>query len=103
MIVTRILAVLAATLLVAAFTIATVFPPDMPLSAGLAMLDSGLVGRLQNLANVHLSPWIWPHLATPLLIRPAWLLPACFGVVIAGAATSVASTGTTSRSRRRRS
>jgi hypothetical protein len=100
---TRILAVLAATLLVAAFTIATVFPPDMPLAAGVAMLDHSALSRWQDLASVHLPPWVWPNVVVPLLVRPAWLLPACFGVVIAGAATSLASTATASRSRRRRS
>ncbi len=100
---TRILAVLAAVLLVVAFTIAAVFPPDMPLAAGLTMLDHAMLDRWQDLASAYLPAWVWPHIVVPLLVRPAWLLPACFGVVIAGAATSFASSGPASRSRRRRS
>jgi len=100
---TRILAVLAAALLVAAFTIATVFPPDMPLGAGLTMIDHAILSRWHDVANTNLPPWVWSHLVAPLLVRPAWLLPASAGVVVAGAATSLASTGAASRSRRRRS
>lgn len=103
MIATRILAVLAAGLLVGAFTLATVLPPDLPLAAALAMLDGDLLREAQGYANDYLPSWLWPHVATPLLVRPAWLLPAALGVIAAGAAATLASSAGPSRSRRRRS
>lgn len=103
MIATRILAVLAAILLVGAFTLATVLPPDFSLAAALPMLDHDLVQQAQGYANYYLPGWVWTHLATPLLVRPAWLLPAALGVIAAGAAATLASSAGPSRSRRRRS
>src|ERR1700676_5173321 len=103
---TRSFAVLAAVLLVGALTLASVLPPDLPLAAALAMLDPDLLREVQGYANDYLPGWAWPHLATPLLVRPVWLLPVVLGVVAAGAAftlaSSVGSAGT-SRLRRRRS
>lgn len=98
---TRIFAVLAATLLVGAFTLATVLPPDLSLTAAIGMLDGGLIERLHQLADDYLAAWVWPRLAVPLLQRPVWLLPAALGIVAAGCAATLASAGATSRSRRR--
>jgi hypothetical protein len=100
---TRISAVLAAILLVGAFTLATVLPPDLPLAAALPMLDHDFVQQAQGYANDYLPSWFWPHVAMPLLVRPAWLVPAALGVVAAGAAATLASSAGPSRSRRRRS
>jgi hypothetical protein len=97
----RILAVLAAILLVGAFTLATLLPPDLPLSAALAMLQDGLPSRIQAWAQAQLPAWTWLHLAVPLLTRPVWLMPAAVGVVAAGASATLASSSTASRSRRR--
>lgn len=99
----RILAILAAMLLVGAFTLATVLPPDMPLAAALPMLDHDFVQQAQGYANDYLPNWVWPHVVIPVLVRPVWLLPASFGVICAGAAASLASAAGPSRSRRRRS
>lgn len=101
MIATRILAVLAAILLVGAFTLATLLPPDLPLSSALSMLEPGLPGRIQAWVQAQLPGWVWLHLAVPLLTRPVWLVPAALGVVAAGASATLASSGTASRSRRR--
>jgi hypothetical protein len=100
---TRIFAVLAAMLLVAAFTLATVLPPDLPLSAALPMLDHDLVQQAQGYAKDYLPGWVWPHMAMPLLVRPEAATPAALGVVAAGAAATLASSAGPSRSRRRRS
>ena len=101
MITTRIFSVLAAILLVAAFTLATVLPPDLALAGAVSMLDGDLLVRVQELAKDQLPPWVWPHLALPLLLRPVWLVPATLGIVFAGCAATLASAGTASRSRRR--
>ena len=99
----RILTVLAAILLVAAFTLVTVLPPDLPLGAALTMLDHALVDRMQAVAREYLPGWVWVHMAVPLLLRPAWLLPASLGVVAAGAAATLHSSTGPTRTRRRRS
>jgi hypothetical protein len=72
---TRVLAVLAAVLLVGALTLASVLPPDLPLAAALAMLDPDLLRQAQGYANDYLPGWAWPYIATPFLGRPVWLLP----------------------------
>jgi hypothetical protein len=100
---TRVFTVLAAMLLVGAFTLGTVLGPDLPLSAALAMLDTGLVSGMQALANQYLPGWVWEHVALPLLTRPAWLLPASLGLIMGGGAVTLASAAGASRSRRRRS
>ena len=97
----RVFAVLAAILLVGAFTLATVLPPDLPLAAALAMLDGHAPTQVQTFVNSHLPDWVWPVLMSPVLARPAWLLPAALGLVAAGAAATSASWAGPSRSRRR--
>ncbi|MBV9786083.1 MAG: hypothetical protein JO264_19955 [Acidisphaera sp.] len=97
----RALAVLAAVLLVGAFALATVLPPDLSLGQALSMLDRTLVGRLQALERAYLPGWVWTQITVSLLIRPAWLMPACLGVICGGAAATLASGGGTQRSRRR--
>ena len=101
MIATRILAVLAAILLVGAFTLATLLPPDLPLAAALTMLERGLPEQMQAWTLAQLPDWVWLHLAVPLMTRPVWLMTAALGVVAAGDAATLASSGTASRSRRR--
>lgn len=99
----RCFAVLAACLLVGAFALATILPPDLALTDGLALIDRSLPTRLQAGSVAHLPPWVWNMCVVPFLIRPVWLLPAGFGVVCAGAALTFASGGGAQRSRRRRS
>jgi hypothetical protein len=99
----RILAVLAAVLLVGAFAIATILSYDMPLSELITMVDSSVVTAIHDLVSAHLPGWVWTNMLVPLLLRPAWLLPAGVGVICAGAAATVASSGSTQRSRRKRS
>ncbi len=99
----RCFSVLAASLLVGAFALATILPPDLALGDALAMLDRALPGRLQSGTIAHMPAWVWNVLVLPFFLRPVWLLPAAFGVVCAGAAVTCASSGGAQRSRRRRS
>ncbi len=103
MILRRTLAICAAVLLVAAFAIATLEPPDMPLGSLLYSADANLLNLLQAGIQRHLTPWIWDKLLVPLLIRPAWLLPAAAGILCAGGAASLAITSNQRSSRRWRS
>ncbi len=97
----RVLAVLAAVFLVGAIGLATLAPPDLPLGQALFMLDSGLMNGLETDTKQYLSPWIWMHLEVPLLVRPAWLIPACFGIVCAGLAATLTPRRGATRPRRR--
>lgn len=90
-------------LLVAAFAIATIEPPDMPLGSLLYSINAAFLNALQAGIQRHVAPWLWDHVAVPILIRPAWLLPAAGGILCAGWATSLAIAANPRSSRRWRS
>ena len=94
----RIFAVLAAALLVAAFALAALAPDDLNLAEGLALVNHDWLVWTQR----HTVYWLWEWVERPLLVRPVWLLPAAFGLVCGGAALTLNS-GPPSRSHRRRS
>jgi hypothetical protein len=94
----RILAVLAALMLIGAFALATLGPPGVPLGHVLFTLDTPVMDWLQE----HFSAWIWHNLVAPVLLRPAWLLPAAVGIILAGAALTLASRPQTHGSRHQR-
>lgn len=82
----RILAVVAAVLLVGAVALALTAPPEQSLADMLAGLNPGLPGQLHGFfAAVGLV-----SVADPLLAHPAWLIPACLGVIVAGVALTKA-------------
>ncbi len=103
MIAVRILSVLAAGFLVGAFAIATILSYDLPLADLVTMMDRGFVTWTHEAAVAHLPSWVWLNILLPVLTRPAWLLPAAAGLICGGAAVTVASSGSTQRSRRKRS
>ncbi len=103
MIAVRILSVLAAGFLVGAFAIATILSYELPLGDLVTMVDQGVVAWSHEAAVAHLPAWVWKDIFLPLLTRPAWLLPAAIGLICGGAAVTVASSGSTQRSRRKRS
>jgi hypothetical protein len=85
----RILAVISAFLLVGAVALATLGPPSVPLGQLLLMLDHDLTDALRSGIEQHLSAWMWSDVVVPVLVRPAWLVPAALGLICAGAAFSV--------------
>lgn len=89
MIATRILAVLAAAFLVAAFAVATIWPPDMSLAALIGMVDTTWLPAAQSFVTHALSPWFWDQIAVPVLQRPGWLVPTAIGLVLFGGAVSL--------------
>ncbi|HWA79727.1 MAG TPA: hypothetical protein VG848_05375 [Acetobacteraceae bacterium] len=103
MILRRALAICAAALMVAAFALATLEPPDMPLGSFLYSVDAGFLNFLQAEIQHHLAPWLWDKVVVPVLMRPAWLLPVAVGIVCAGAATSLAIAANPRSTRRWRS
>jgi hypothetical protein len=96
----RILAVLAAAFLVAAFALANLFPATMPLTQLISMIDHALLLALQDGVRDHVSEWAWQALCLPVLLRPAWLFPLGVGIVLGGASLTLASRRRGSRSPR---
>lgn len=94
----RIMAVLAAVFLVGAVAIALIGPPDAPLGAELYAIDREGVFALQR----HVTGWLWDAVALPVLMRPAWLLPACIGILCGGLSLSLSTRQRPQRSTRRR-
>jgi hypothetical protein len=99
----RILAVLAAASLVAAFALATLLPPPLTLAQLIAMFDARLLYDVHEFVVAHGFGWGWAHLLMPLLLRPCWLVPTGFGLVFAGGAMTLGSRSGVPRSHRRRS
>ncbi|MGC8469462.1 MAG: hypothetical protein ACP5NI_06105 [Acetobacteraceae bacterium] len=97
----RVLIILAAVFLVGAFAIAVLAPPGAPLGLLLYRFDRGLLNLAQAGVQRHLAPWIWDRLIVPVLVRPAWLVPACLGVVFAGGALTLAGSRSSRAPRRR--
>jgi hypothetical protein len=100
---TKILAIIAAILLVGSVALGTLGPPDMTLGDGLIVLDRLRLAAVEGFVRSHLSGWVWDKPMMALLIRPIWMVPAAIGLIFAGAAMTAASSGKASTSRRRRS
>ena len=103
MMVAKILAVLAAILLVAAVALGTLLPPDMSLGEALDGMSRLQLSAAETFVRSHLSDWVWDKPLTAVLTRPLWLLPTCLGLVCAGAAMTAASRHKAAPSRRRQS
>lgn len=101
MIAQRALAVIAAALLVAAVGIATFGAESMTLGQALVLLDHDILDKLPAWSGRVLGNWVWTAMIQPLLVRPAWLIPAAAGIVCAGLAASLSNRKTTRRSHRR--
>jgi hypothetical protein len=97
----RILAVLAAMLLVGAVALAMLGPPGVPLGQVLFMIDHDLVNAAHTFIGTHLATWLWDYLVVPLMLRPAWLVPAALGLLAGGMSLSLSIRKTTHRSHRR--
>jgi hypothetical protein len=97
----RILAVLAAALLVGAAALAALGPSEWSLGKVLLLLDHDATDAAHAFVGRHFAEWIWADLAMPLLVRPAWLVPATLGLICAGAAASFSGRKTAGRPHRR--
>ena len=101
MIAQRILAVISAILLVAAVGIATFGPESISLGQGLYLIDHDVLDKLPDWSTRMLGNWVWTSMIQPLLVRPAWLVPASVGIVCVGLSLSLSNRKTTHRSHRR--
>ncbi len=102
MIIQRVMAVLAAAFLVGAVAVAMLGPPNVPLGAALYMLNRDFLDGLQSGIQTHVAQWMWDDVAMPLLVRPAWLLPASAGLIFAAASLTIGSRQRPQRTPRRR-
>jgi hypothetical protein len=103
MILSRVMAVLAAILLVGAFALATVLPAGISLVEVLADTDHPALVWMKNFSALHLPGWVWDSVEVPLLVRPVWLLPAALGMIAVGCSITLGSRKRVVGSRRRRS
>jgi len=97
----RVLAIIAAILLVAAVAVATFGPQSVSLGQALLLLDRDVLAKLPLWSTRVLGNWVWETLIQPLLVRPAWLFPASLGLVCIGLSLSLSNRKTTHRSHRR--
>jgi hypothetical protein len=97
----RVLAVLAAMLLVGAVAVAVLGPPSVPLGQVLFMVDHDLMEMLHGFIGTHLANWLWDSVLVPVMVRPAWLVPAALGLICAGASLSLSTRKSAHRSHRR--
>jgi hypothetical protein len=97
----RVLAVVSAILLVVAVAIATFGPESISLGQALYLLDHDVLGKLPDWSTRTLGKWMWISVIQPLLVRPAWLVPASLGIICVGLSVSLSNRKTTHRSHRR--
>lgn len=97
----RVLAIFAAIFLVAAVAVATFGSQSISLGRALYLLDHDVLDRLPGWSTRVLGNWVWATVIQPLLVRPAWLLPASIGLVFVGLSLSMSNRKTRDRSHRR--
>jgi hypothetical protein len=81
----RAFAVLSAVFFVLAAAIALDGPVNLGLADAMQLADAGLPEMLHS----HASPWLWEHMALPVMRRPAWLVPTALALVCAGLSLSL--------------
>lgn len=101
MIAQRILAVISAILLVFAVGIATFGAESMSLGQALYLLDHDVFDKLPEWSARLMGHWAWDEVIQPMLVRPAWLVPASVGIVCIGLSLSLGNRKSTHRSHRR--
>lgn len=101
MITQRVLAILAAILLVTAVGVATFGSQSISLGQALYLLDHDVLDKLPAWASRVFGNWFWDSVVAPLLVRPAWLIPASAGIICVGLSMSLSNRKTTHRSHRR--
>jgi hypothetical protein len=98
----RVLAVLAAALLVGTVALATLESPDMPLGQLLLAIDRQSLTNLQSVLEQFFTHWMWTEIVLPVLARPAWLIPAALGLICVGLSLTLPNGRRAERPRQRR-
>jgi hypothetical protein len=99
----RLVAVFAAVFLVGSIAIGSLTDPGWPLGQLLFAINPRLLASVDVGMRGAVPPWAWDWIVHPILIRPAWLIPACIGIICVGLYVTLASRQGQPRSRRRRS
>ena len=86
----KVMAALGAVCLVGAFAMATLMQPLLSLAQLVMMFNEPFITALDRTQRSGTGSWIWSHLAVPVLIRPAWMMPTMLGVVLVGVAAQLA-------------
>jgi hypothetical protein len=97
----RVLAIVAAVLLVSAVALATFGPESVSLGQAIYLLNHDIIDKLPQWSTHLLGAWVWASIIQPLLVRPAWLVPASAGIICIGASMTLSTRKTTHRSHRR--
>lgn len=84
------MAAIGALSLVASFALATLLRPFLSLGQLIMSIDQSMLQALDRAERTGASLWLWGNVAVPLLLRPAWMLPAMIGIVCVGAAAQLA-------------
>ena len=87
----RVLAVLSATCLVAAFALCILLQPLTPLELLISMINHDFLVSMQNDVRANFPGWVWQRLFMPVLERPSWLPLLGLALIFGGAALTVAS------------
>ena len=102
-VVPRALAVIAAIFLVGGIAIAMLFPANLALAQMIYTIDGNALEWVESSLRRAIPLWTWTWVILPLLVRPAWLLPASIGVIAAGLSITFTRRAETGSPRRRRS
>jgi hypothetical protein len=87
--------------LVSAVAIATFGTQSISLGQALYLLDHSLLEKLSGWSRLTLGDGVWLAVIQPLLLRPAWLVPASAGLICVGISLSWSNRKTGQRLRRR--
>ncbi len=101
MIAHRVLAIIAAALLVVTVGVATFGRGTMSLGQGLYLLNQDMLERALTWSTRTMGDWVWTYVLHPVLVRPAWLLPASAGIICAGLSLTFSNRKAPRDSRRR--
>ncbi len=88
-------------LLVGAVALAMLGPPEVPLGQAVFMINHDLMEAMHRFLGTHLAAWLWDYVFMPMMVRPAWLVPAGLGLVCGGLSLSLSTRNSARRSHRR--
>jgi preprotein translocase subunit SecG len=97
----RVWAVIAAVFLVASVAIATFGSESLSLGQALFQIDHDLADKVIGSTKRVVGNWAWDSLVQPLMQRPDWLIPACFGIISLGLSLSLTGRKSARQSHRR--
>ena len=86
----RLVAAAGALFLMGALAMAALLAPEQSLAQLIMSINAPFLTALDHANRSGSALWVWSHLAVPVLIRPAWMLPTMLGIVLVGIAAQLA-------------